>query len=239
MENHYETHSLDATYDSICALFKGEEKTDCLRLEPIEHVREVERLRQLYRPQCGKLRLLLLAESHVVVSDLSKGVGFIYEPRYYTPWWHDLILPGFGADPKRTTADLREKYLTRLRDEGFWLLDISIIALSGYRKVERDWPNRPFDMHSGRIRKEFSQLSWDGHVRGLFLDIVLREAPVVAAFESVTWILPSEAPCTIHPIKFRTKSNNRVYRSPDYKGGTHSFKDLAERAGLEHCLRGV
>src|ERR1039457_3918441 len=61
-------------------------------VEPFDHVEEVERLRQRNRPR--QVKLLLIAESHVRVSDdqfARRGAGFLYEPRYTTRWWNDLI----------------------------------------------------------------------------------------------------------------------------------------------------
>src|SRR5262249_3096400 len=89
-------------------------------IETFDHVWEVEHLRIQQRPK--HIRLLLIAESHVRVRDLQvKGACFIYEPRYYTPWWGDLFLPAFGAPyHKGTTPTIRRDCLDAMREEGFW-----------------------------------------------------------------------------------------------------------------------
>jgi hypothetical protein len=203
-------------------------------VEPVEHVLEVERLRQRYRPD-GDVRFLLLAESHVRVGPdyfRKKGAGFLYEARYYTPWWRDLLLPAFGKI-QSTTAHTREQWLSRLKQEGFWLLDVSLLSLSGYQKVDREWPRRPLD----EFREQIISDSWHGHVKQTFNDIMAQsKPPVVCAFRNVAFVLDGNLPEEPTLLAFNSQQNARVYSSPDYGHGTARFQEAAKRACIAGCL---
>ncbi len=203
-------------------------------VEPVEHVLAVECLRQLYRPN-GDVKFLLIAESHVRVSAggfETKGSGFIYEHRYYTPWWHDFILPAFGT-PQGTTPEKRLRWLECLRSNGFWLLDVSLLSLSGYRKVDRDWCGRPLE----KLRGEIIKVSWDCHVENFFDQIMNQGCPpVVCAFESISNVLPSAVKEQSTIVKFKGQGNASKFRRRDYPYGTERFRDAARKAGIEACL---
>lgn len=100
--------SIHRLYDNVGVLLHEAGVGDYV--EPVEHVLEVERLRQAYRPH-GEVKFLLIAESHVRVSPdhfASKGSGFIYEHRYYTPWWpnsYSQPLARLNRQIRRTAID--------------------------------------------------------------------------------------------------------------------------------------
>ena len=196
---------------------------------------EVERLRWEYRPN-RDVKFLLIAESHVRVSPesfASEGSGFIYERRYYTPWWHDFILPAFG-EVQPTNPENRLRWLKRLKSSGFWLLDVSLLSLSGYRNVDHDWPRRPLD----ELKKEIIKVSWGCHVKNLFDETMSRGSPpVVCAFKSISDVLPPEIENQATIVKFRGPGNARLFRSADYRYGTQRFRDAAREAGMKGCIR--
>ena len=153
--------SVRRAYNDLCVLLRNADLDQYI--EPIKHVLEVERSRRFYRPSTD-VKFLLIAESHVRVSPdrfTNKGPGFIYEYRYYTPWWGDFILPAFGTVrpigdvPTRQPANSanRFRWLECLKSNGFWLLDVSLLSLSGYQKVDPHWPGRPLDKLATRIIK--------------------------------------------------------------------------------------
>jgi hypothetical protein len=203
-------------------------------VEPIEHVMEVERLRQAFRPE-GDVRFLLLAESHVRMSNnsfASKGAGFVYERRYFTPWWHDLLLPALGRR-QPTNPTNRYQWPKRFKSSGFWLLDVSLLSLSGYKKVDKDWDRRPLDTR----RKEIIDLAWNGHVKRLLEQLIeQRSRPVICAFEYISRVLPEEIREHTRTLKFRGTGNTRKYANPDYEYGTYAFRKAAEEAKIEGCL---
>jgi hypothetical protein len=225
--------SIHRVYDNVLAVLHEEGLGHYV--EPVEHVLEVERLRRAYRPN-GDVKFLLIAESHVRVSPdcfASKGSGFIYEHRYYTPWWHQFILPAFGT-VQPTNPENRLRWLERLKSSGFWLLDVSLLSLSGYHKVDRRWAGRPLDNFTKRI----INASWKGHVHHLFEQIMDQGCrPVVCAFESISDVLPPEIKDQATIVKFAGRGNARVFRSPNYPYGTKRFCDAAKKAGIEGCIR--
>lgn len=180
-----------AMFDSIAAL-----RADLVALkdqydvvEPFAHVEAVERLRQQNRPE--QVKLLLIAESHVRVSGDQfdrRGCGFIYEPRYTTPWWRDLFLPAFGSKHKgRLTPELKARMLERMRSAGFWVLDASILSLSGYQKVA-PVENRPFSRapYTRGLEREIPELSWRDHVDATFSSVMSSpNPPVLAAYRRI------------------------------------------------------
>ena len=230
--------SLEETYNRLGTYLADQQMADLT--ESIAHVREVEQLRQLYKLPAD-VRFLLLAESHVRTSDSDyqrKGIQFIYEHRYYTPWWQSLILPGFGAQLEKykgtpNKAESRRKYLDQLRRSGFWLLDVSIMALSGYKNVGQV-SSRPF---VGKTLRGITELSWEGHVRSLFEQAMNQSTPpVIVAFTNVAHVLPPMLQSSVHQVKFLVSSNSRAYANAAYPYGTHAFAAAACEAGLQACL---
>ena len=221
-----------STYQRIRALLAGADLEG--HLEPLEHVLEVERLRQAFRPE-GDVKFLVLAESHVrstLPNFARQGAGFIYEPRYYTPWWHQLLLPAFGV-LQPTTADKRANFLLRLKQSGFWVLDVSLISLSGYTKVDPNWPNRPLD----RIKREIFRESWNGHVERLFEEVRTQRRPaVICAFDCVRDVSPLHLGDNVTFIRFKAQGNSAKYSRPDYPFGTSKFQEAARKAELAGCL---
>ena len=201
-------------------------------LEPFEHVNEVERLRIAFRP--ANARLLLFAESHVRVTDeffADRGAGFIYNHRYYTPWWNDLLLPALGTHGVQNvslTEPARLAQLLSFQRLGFWVVDASIIALSGYKKLGKHFEGRPFDVVRGAIIEN----SWE-HV-GPIVDEMLNQAqpPAICYFQNVDFVLPEEVRKKGTALKFCTPTNASVYRSETYPHGTVAFISAARRAGI-------
>ncbi len=216
-------------YDAIRARL---EQADLAQfMEPVEHVLEVERLRQRYRPKT-EVRVLVLAESHVRVSAQQyhrSGPAFLYNERYYTPWWQHLLLPAFAPERKRTDAAARLELLAQLQAAGVWVLDASLISLSGYRKVKTGWPNRPLEA----ARKKILEISWRGHVEEQVSGILKQtQIPAICVLRSVRKMLPEQVSsgCTI--LNFRCQSNAAVYGSGGYKFGTSAFLRAIRQAGL-------
>ena len=220
--------TLRACYDSLAQLLSDHPNRSMV--EPFDHVLQVERLRLERRPK-ENVRLLLIAESHVRTRDISsKGAGFVFEPKYYTPWWQNLFLPSFGAAFSKTTRSIRDRCLHSLTNAGFWLLDASVLSLSGYRR-SGTIQSRPFER---TVTRQIVQVSWETHVRQHY-ELVMQQAskPVVVAFVNVAEVL------SIKPdfrVKFEAKANSRIYRTPEYGWGTHTFKKAAKLAGLDSCL---
>ena len=224
--------SVQRVYNDVRALLC--EKDLGHYVEPVEHVFEVECLRRKYRPD-GDVKLLLIAESHVRVSPdcfASKGSGFIYQHHYYTPWWHDFILPAFGKR-QPTNPEKRLRWLECLKFSGFWLLDVSLLSLSGYHKVDRSWPRRPLD----GLREEIIKVSWGCHVKDIFDQIMDQGCPpVVCAFESISFVLPWATKDQATIVKFKGRGNAPVFHSLDYPYGTQRFCDAARKARIEACF---
>ena len=227
-------NTLTRTYDLLKSGLVSQFGADS-PIEPFTHVARVEELRHQYRP-AGPIRLLLVAESHVRTAEAdfaTKGVQFLYEHRYYTPWWGDLLLPGFGASSDGTTAGVRQDYLERMQAAGFWLLDVSILALSGYEKVGAS-TSRPFEAR----REQLLRTSWSSHVRALFQHVLTQPTPpVIVAFDNVADVLPLPLRNRVPRLKFKNQKNTKQYRSPSYDGGTATFAAAARQAGLATCLR--
>ena len=212
--------SIVQVYDAVRACLERANLSGYL--EPRAHVAEVERLRCLYRPD-GDVQLLVIGESHVRVSEEYFGRGgpaFIYNERYYTPWWRHLFLPAFAPETKQADAGVRLQLLREMQSRGIWVVDASLVSLSGYRKVEPGWSNRPFDS----IRKALLQISWDGHV-GLQVARVLKQkrAPVVCALGSVTDFLPEPVRRDVVRLNCFGPANAAVYGREDYDFGTQAF----------------
>jgi len=227
----------------------GEIKTDLVALrqhhdiiEPFAHVEAVEQLRQQNRPE--RVKLLLLAESHVRVPDdqfNQRGCGFIYEPRYTTPWWYDLFLPGFGSNHDgRLTPELKVGMLSRMRDAGFWVLDASVLSLSGYAKVGCP-ENRPFSKAPYRRghERELLNLSWQVYVQPIFCALMsVPNPPVLAAYRRVSHLLPSQWRSNAEPfLVFPPRNHQAHYRQSTFVGGTQTFRRKAADAGFGICLR--
>ena len=193
------TSRISSAYDAV------REITGAEYLEPLSHVQEVGELRQQFRPK--QVKLLVIAESHV--RGLSKP-GFIYDRAYYTPWWPKLLRPAFGDDITREG----------LQDRGVWILDMSIIALSGYRKLYPESPNRPFDSLANQI----FTTSW--------LHCVQRDFEQAACSNVVYFLLPASLQLSGTPLKFCARSNASRYKNPDYRFGTARFIEAVRAAGL-------
>ena len=209
-------------------------------VEPYEHVRGNESLRQSFRP--GLVRLVVIAESHVRKpdADLSEnGPGLVYNPQYKTPWWKDLLFPGFGGTPSESIP-YRAKCLKRMKESGVYVLDASIIALSGYQRVDSKWPRRPFGAYDGTIVRD----CW-AHYTGRELDQMIAENPdvVVVLYTTVRDMLGGALRSDVAKgavlLKFRGKGNERVYEEPNYMFGTQSFCSATKSAGLSACLKKI
>lgn len=225
--------TLEQTY---CRLRERLQKTGhSAYVEPYAHVEQVDALRHQYRPH--DVRLLIVAESHVRRSNevfLQRGPAFIYNPRYYTPWWTELLLPALGGTPG-TNANKRAEYLYRLRDSGIWIQDASILSLSGYRTVQTEWEPRPFTT----VEKDVVETSWFGYVQQEFASVWQQpHKPVLCVFERISHVLPSEVREQAIPLRFLSPGpNSRTrYRSPEYRFGTQRFCEAARQAGVENCL---
>jgi len=186
-------------------------------LEPLRDVERVNELRQSFRPKT--IKLLILGESHVRRRD---GPGFIYNAAYYTPWWRDLLWPAFGG-----RGQSRADNLLMLQQRGVWILDASIIALSGYRNVRREWPARPLDPY----RNEIFAASWDAFVRNEFESA--SSAPVVY-FESAAAMLPAATRANGTALRFNGPRSAKTlrYTDPAYRYGTARFGEAVRAAGL-------
>lgn len=209
-------------------------------LEPYEHVHTTELLRQSFRP--GFVRLVIVAESHVRKQDADfreNGPGLVYNPRYSTPWWTDLLFPGFGGTSSKSIP-YRAKCLQRMKESGVYVLDASIIELSGYQRVDSNWPRRPFDAH----REQLIRDCWMTFT-GLELDRIIAGNPnvVVVLYTTVRDMLGGELRRDVaelaFPLKFRGAGNQKLYEEPDYPFGTRSFSAATKRAGLSACFRKI
>ncbi len=195
------TSRISAAYDAVSAI------TGTSYLEPLADVKRVDAWRRQFRPKT--VRFLLVAESHV---RRRQGPGFIYDPQYYTPWWHNLLRPAFGKDVTRQ----------RLQELGVWILDMSVIALAGYRSVYPELgTNRPFDGVSAQI---FSA-SWEHYVRHEFEE---ANCPHMAYFDRVKASLPVVFGT---PLKFCVPSNSSRYSEPGYEYGTARFIQAVRDGG--------
>ena len=228
---YYDRMDLLSTYELIRSGLEGCELPE--PLEPFDHVKEVDRLRIAFRPE--KTLLLMLAESHVRVTDeyfTHTGAGFIYNHRYYTPWWSDLLVPALGTQEVqnvRLTETARLAQLRRFQRLGFWVVDASVIALSGYKKLGKDFEGRPFDV----VKRAIIEISWEEYV-GLIVDEMLNQAqpPVICYFETVGFVLPEEVRKKGTALKFCSQANASDYRSETYPHGTAAFISAARRAGI-------
>jgi hypothetical protein len=209
-------------------------------VEPYTHVSAVDALRLEYRPKF--VRFLIIAESHVRKSDgqfAETGPGLVFNPRHPTPWWEDLLFPGFGGTASKSVF-YREKCLARLKDNGFWVLDASILALSGYQKVDPNWGPRPLDDYRQQVVRD----SWH-YYTGAILDSILtqKEKPVVVLYTRVLEMLGEQLRADVAVssflLKFRRGSNDSIYEATTYPHGTSRFREAAIQAGLERCLRKI
>lgn len=210
-------------------------------VEPYTHVSAVEALRLRHRPKL--VRFLMIAESHVRKSESQfsgSGPGLIFNPTHPTPWWTDLLVPGFGGTKSRSPRHYREKCLARLSEVGFWVLDASILALSGYQKVDPNWEPRPFDDYSEQIVRD----SWF-YYNSAVLDSILQQPhkPVIVIYTRVMDMLGeqlgAELTGTSYLIKFRCRANSTFYAADSYRFGTRRFCEAAREAGMEECLKDV
>ena len=228
-------NTLEQTYQFLRS--RLEETGHSAYIEPYSHVEQVDALRQQYRPR--DVRLLVVAESHVRRSDdafLQRGPAFLYNPRYYTPWWTELLLPALGGTPG-TNAEKRAAYLTRMQDCGIWMLDASVLSLSGYRTTQADWEPRPFTA----VEQEIVKTSWAGYVQHEFASVWRQQRkPVLCVFERINHVLPTDVRTQAIPLRFLSPgANSRVcYRSPEYRFGTERFREAARQAGVANCLSG-
>jgi len=201
-------------------------------IEPFEHVEEVERLRWRYC-QPGQAKAVLVAESPVRVANLTRGVGFVGEPRYYTPWWHSLFIPAFSAMSKKTTTVIRHSYLQAMGEAGFCVLDLSVISLSGYKKVGAP-VSRPFDQ---QCVNQIMGCCWQYYVGAIYGQMVNKpKPPLIVAFDNAAKHLPESPKCR---LKFETASNARIYRQPHYEWGTNVFSQAMSRGRLSKCLTNI
>jgi hypothetical protein len=223
--------TISNAYDSIRMCLTGRDLEGYL--EPLSHVLSVDALRQAYRPK--EVRLLLVAESHVRRPDPyveSVGPGFLYNPNCYTSWWGDLFLPGFGGR-FRASRENRREYLRAMQGAGFWMLDMSVIALSRYNRVSPDWPARPFDSYQRQILGQSWSFAVQAEVQSL-----MRQAtpPIVCVYDRVSSVLPSNVLNGAAILRFNTPANSARCRQSDYPFGTERFRQAAIRAGLHNCL---
>ncbi len=186
-------------------------------LEPLSDVQQVNHLRQQFKP--AKVKLLLVGESHV---RRPRGPGFIYDPAYYTPWWRDLLWPAFGGSERSRSDNLHQ-----LQDRGVWILDASIVALSGYRNIEPEWPARPLDAHLSNIL--FA--SWHAFVRH---DFEAAAPEHVVYFERAAGMLPEQVRRHGTALRFNSPRHAKAlrYTDPLYRFGTVRFIEAVRAAGL-------
>lgn len=226
-------NALEQTYHRLLHLLQ--ETGHSAYVEPYSHVEQVDALRQQYRPR--DVRLLVVAESHVRRSNdafLQRGPAFLYNPRYYTPWWTELLLPALGGTPG-TNAQKRAAYLARMQNCGIWMLDVSILSLSGYRTMRAEWEPRPFTA----VEQKVVITSWFGYVQQEFASVWQQpRKPVLCVFERISYVLPTDARAIAIPLRFLSPgANSRIrYRSPEYRFGTERFREAARQAAVESCL---
>ena len=194
-------------------------------VESYEDVVGIEALRNRYRPK--RVRLLILAESHLR-SRPGSLPGFIYDANYNGPWWHQMFRPAFAVNkPHHLNAKVRGSCLERLRESGVWVLDASIIALSGYRKLDGKPPQRPFENE----RLCILETSWHGHVKALFDGAMSqRKKPVIVCFNSVRHLIP----CPLQGKIYQTS-----FPGWGQKYNATPLKEAAKKAGLEGCLHDI
>jgi hypothetical protein len=179
-------------------------------VEPYAHVSAVDTLRLEYRPKF--VRFLIIAESHVRKSDgssrkpgpVSCSTQGILPRGGRTSCFQDL---GHGIK----SAFYREKCLARLKDNGFWVLDASILALSGYQKVDPKWGPRPVDDYRQQVVRD----SWH-YYTGAILDSILtqKEEPVIVLYTRVLEMLGEQLRADVAGssflLKFRRGSNDSI-----------------------------
>ena len=209
-------------------------------VEPYAHVNVTEALRQSFRPDL--VRLVIVAESPVRKPDpdfRENGPGLVYNPQYPTPWWDDLLFPGFGGTRSKSIP-YRAKCLRRMRECGVYVIDASIIALSGHQRVDSSWPRRPFDAY----REQLIRDCWV-RLTGHELDLIIARNPdvVVVLYTTVRDMLGRELRADVaeraFPLKFRCAGNERVYEEPDYPFGTQAFCTATKHAGLSASLKRI
>lgn len=186
-------------------------------LEPLCDVERVNHLRQCFRPK--QVKLLIIGESHV---RRREGPGFIYDAGYYTPWWRDLLWPAFGRIDGSRAENLRF-----LCDKGVWILDASVIALSGYRNVQREWPARPLDPNLTGILAA----SWNRFVRQEFES---AGAAHIVYFERAGAMLPEQTRRNGTALRFNGPRHAKAlrYNDPQYRFGSARFIEAVRAAGL-------
>jgi len=120
-----------------------------------------------------------------------------------------------------------------MQNAGFWVLDMSVIALSRYNKVNPKWPSRPFDAYQEQIVRD----SWF-YVVGAEFQRIMSQAtpPIVCVYDRVSYILPRTVLRQAVVLKFNTPANAAMYRQPGYPFGTERFRQAALAAGLHNCL---
>jgi len=186
-------------------------------LEPLSDVQRVNELRQHFKP--AKVKLLIVGESHI---RRPLGPGFIYDSSYYTPWWRDLLWPAFGGSELSRADSLKH-----LQDRGVWILDASIIALSGYRNIAPEWPSRPLDAHL----KNILAASWDNFVGREFQASTPEH---VVYFERAADMLPEGTRKNGTALRFNGPRHSKAlrYTAPEYRFGTARFIQAVRAAGL-------
>ena len=215
---------LETAYHSIRQLLQ---QANCEHfLEPFEHVEAVHRLRHQYRPT-GPIKLVVIGESHV---RRFLKPGFIYDPTYYTPWWRDLLAPAFNFSHP-TNAEERRTYLQKLQKAGFWLVDVSVIALSGYQTIHASWPKRPLD----GLLEPILHASWQNYTAS---EIAACGSRAFCYFTRVASVLPEHILTQGVPLKFNSPRppQGLRYRDPAYPYGTARFAKVVQSLGLREHL---
>ena len=120
-----------------------------------------------------------------------------------------------------------------MQSAGFWVLDMSVIALSRYNKVNPDWPARPFDSYQQQIVQD----SWFYVVESEFQKVMNQATPpVVCVYDRVSSVLPHTLLKQAVILKFNTPANAAEYRQPHYPFGAERFRQASAAAGLHNCL---
>jgi hypothetical protein len=130
--------------------------------------------------------------------------------------------------------------LERMRSAGFWVLDASILSLSGYQKVA-PVENRPFSRapYTKGLEREILELSWRDHVDATFSSVMSSpNPPVLAAYRRIAHLLPPQWRSRAEPLMvFPPRAGQARYRESTFSGGTETFRRKGAEACLNTCLR--
>lgn len=214
----YDSELLEETYKVVARIWADRvfNHYPGLAPEPFKHISALEKMRFRFRPE--KPKLILVEESHIRSPEWaegrwcfkSKGPAIIYNPQFSkTTFWKFLMAAAalnIGQGPNR--PDHRKHVLNEVTSHGFWIVHLSIFALSQIDKLcgSKDFYSPEFCAEVKSLAKKHKKKNFRLHMlSGVDSPETIEHDIIAASYKGYTSNTLSDTDCPILAIKGNPK----------------------------------